>query len=209
MSVIENSALEVFNFLNRMNNPVKADVILIVGDSDLSLVNKAVNLFHSKLAPKICFVSVGDGKAKGDKDADAKIKRHEKWRQIILSEGVSHQDLYSQGLMLDLNSEVAATIPFLKNHEVRPERVILVSSPIRQLRVHLSFLQQFPSICYINCPTHTHVDLANREIHKLLIREIKLLREGYRGGVNPDLANPLIPRHVNLATTLLQMDIED
>lgn len=113
----EAAATKVYDFLNVNDKPEKANVIFILGNSTLTPVEKAAELYHAGYAPKIAFISTG-GNFGGQ--VAFGMPKNQKYKEVLLEKGIPEKAIISDGLTTNTLVEAQTAIPFLRQHGIDP-----------------------------------------------------------------------------------------
>ncbi|MFH1939381.1 MAG: ElyC/SanA/YdcF family protein, partial [bacterium] len=130
---------EVLNFLAVQDKLKKADLLIVLGSPDLVVPEKVAEIYHQKYADHVII----SGK-KGRWNQDWVKTEAERYKDIMIGKDVPE----SAFLPLDkeatnTGANIQNTIRILKKEEVKPQKVILMQTPVLQRRAWANFVKDF------------------------------------------------------------------
>jgi uncharacterized SAM-binding protein YcdF (DUF218 family) len=202
-STLEKAAQVFYEYLKMEDAPEPADAIFLLGGSTLGPTKKASELYKAGYAPNIAFLAIG-GTYGGDKEWG--MPEFEKYREVLKHDGIPDDAVLSEGKGTNTLNEVQAAIPFLKEHGVDPQKVILVSRPIHQRRAYATFREQYPEVTYINCPANEPLDVNDADTRQRLVAEAERLLDYSKKG---DIEKQEIPFAVLRAAATIRVELKN
>ena len=132
---MENKMTAKEEFIVLINTDIiqKSDVIVILEGDGFSRYKKAVELYRSEYAPKICFSGGFDDKKSGAYTYDL-IKPH------LLNEGVNEEDLLLEDKSKNTYEQAVEIVKMAKLYNWK--RIIIVASHYHIYRAFLTFLHE-------------------------------------------------------------------
>lgn len=168
---IQEQAKIIWDYLNIVDVPQKADVIFVLGGSTINPIKKAAKLFKADFASKIAFISIGG--TFGSKYW--KMSESAKYHQELLNLGIKENCILYDELSRNTLEEARLAIPFFKKNKLNAKKVILVSRPVHQRRAYATFAKQWPQIKFINCPADEKLTIHDKDLLLRLTQEIERL----------------------------------
>lgn len=187
---LTHAAQLVFDYLNYQEQPTTADAIMVFGAATLGPISHAYELYTQRFAPVIAFISVG-GTFGGDKIWG--MSEAKKYRRVLHAKGMPRAAILSSELSSNTLEESQMILPFLADHDLHPQKMILISRPVHQRRAWATFRQHNPRIAAISCPAHELVDVTSRDTLARLVQEIdRLAKYADKGDLVPQQISPAI-----------------
>ncbi len=123
----------------------KADLIIVPGSSHPQLPQKAVLLYQKDYANKILFTG-GFNPKSGKNDCDF-------GKEIALSAGVPHQDIYCENKSTNTKENASEAIKLIKSKKLKHKKILLVCKPYHARRLQMTFKRFFPKSELLFIPT--------------------------------------------------------
>ena len=142
---------KLYNFLIPTDKKVKADLIIGFGHFDLRIPEQCATLFNEGFSPRILFTGgVGAGSADFENPEAVEFLTHVKNK---------YPNIDADNIMIEKEStntgdNLKFSIDILKEKGIFESinKIILVATPTRQLRVFLTVKKYFPNATLINLP---------------------------------------------------------
>lgn len=118
----------VYDYLSEEDQPQSSDVIFVFGAKTPTRIEKAIELYHQGLAPKM-MLSGGNPFYNQNPISEA-----EKYRDIAIQKGVPAENIITETISITLPDNVGASLNQLKANNIAINSWILVNSPYSQRR---------------------------------------------------------------------------
>ncbi len=155
---------KLYNFLTPTDKKINADLIIGFGHFDLRIPEQCATLFSEGFAPRILFTGgVGAGSADFENPEAVEFLNHIKNK---------HPNIDADNILIEKEStntgdNLKFSIDILKQKGIFESinRIIIVATPTRQLRVFLTVKKYFPKATLINLPPSSsfEVDMQMNE----------------------------------------------
>lgn len=123
----------------------RADAIFVFGEPNFYPASKAAELFEDGYAKNVFSIArKGTFSNKEWRFHDSTMYKHY-WK--ICGYG---NRFYTSPIAANTLEEAQKAISFMKEHDIVPKKVVLVASPVHQLRAYLTFKKHNPNIEIIN-----------------------------------------------------------
>ncbi|MBI5220710.1 MAG: YdcF family protein [Candidatus Liptonbacteria bacterium] len=163
-------AEKIWNY-HKLNQPLeKADVILVLGSSDLIVAEYAPRLFRDGWAPLlVCSGGLGALTSKIWHESEA-----DKFAGIAIQMGVPQDKILIENRSANTGENILFTKELLKSRGIDPKKLILVQKPYMERRTHATFKKLWPEKDFVvTSPPDSFRDYleyrANRETGRDLI----------------------------------------
>lgn len=148
-SQVARQAKDLYCYLSEEDEPEKSDLIITFGVKTLARAEKAVELYHKGLAPKILFSG-------GHPHFSVSKPEAEEYRQKALEMGVPEGDILVETKSITIADNVRSSLNLLDKLNFKYQSIIVVNSPYTQRRGY-SHLQKYTpagtKIYRVNCVT--------------------------------------------------------
>lgn len=168
-------ALEkVIDFLaTRDTLPAQADILMVLGSSNLEVPQAAAEIYHLGISEKI-LICGGIGRLTGNfPKPEAQI-----YADTLESMGIPRSAMLLDDLSTNTGENIIFGLNILKANQINPHSVILLQTPVLQYRAYLTLKKHAPELSIYNyaafLPEITSEnryyfrDLALGEMHRLL-----------------------------------------
>jgi len=148
---MNNNNLRLFNYLNIKDLNAQADLIIGFGHFDLRIPEHCISLYKNGFAPKIIFtggVGAGSGNFKHPESVEFLNYSKTQHPEINFNDVIVESKSTNTGENILNSIEMMNDMGLLKS----VKRIILVATPIRQLRVFLTVKKYLPNVELINIP---------------------------------------------------------
>jgi len=195
------NALEVvFDYLKISDKPQKADVIFICGGSSYLPVVKAAELYKKGFAKKIVTISKwGTFSLPETKDKGEAYCFAQKLKKL----GIPESDIFAKSIIRNTLEEVQKTVPFMLEHGVDTDRIIVVDRPFHQRRAWAQFTWWYPRLKFINVPADEPLKYDQNSINRAVAEIVRLDRYAKQDTLTPQK----LPENVAAAYKLLRTKI--
>ncbi|TSA45669.1 YdcF family protein [bacterium] len=153
LSMLSN-AQKLYDYLSLRDPLQEADAIFVLGAGSESPVRKSAELFLKGYSSHIIFVSNG-GVSGGNIIWDMSEVKY--YRRVLKEFSVPETALVypkeEKNMTSNTLMEAKYSVPFMRERDLNPKKIILVSRPVHQRRAALTFKKQYPEIELINCPS--------------------------------------------------------
>lgn len=139
----------IYQYLSKEDTPQKSDLIITFGAKTTARVEKAIELYQNKFAPKLLF--------SGDSPFYCKSKPEaEVYNKISLAAKVCDKDIIVETKSITLVDNVRSSLNLLDKLKFSYKKIIIVNSPYSQLRGY-SYMEKYSpigtKILRVNCLT--------------------------------------------------------
>jgi uncharacterized SAM-binding protein YcdF (DUF218 family) len=190
----------VLQFLSVTDPPGPSDILFVFGGYHLTVPQKAAELYHLGLAPRIMVTGKDGSSARPDPDWTLPIA--EVFRNHLLHAGVPNDAILVMPLSTNTLEDVLLGVPQLQDKISPLSTFTLVTRPVHQRRALATIRKVYPQYRYVCCPAGEHIPplqencTAGRELLERAIGEIDRLR---RYGAKGDIEVHDIPTAVDTA----------
>lgn len=197
-SQVDNLAKVLWGYHLMKMTPTPSDLIIGLGSKDVRVAIRAVELFKQKLAPKILF-SGGLGKMTAllsNPKPEAEL-----FATTAIKEGVPKRTIIIESNSSNTGENIRFSFNKLKELDLTPNKMILVTKPYMERRVFATFMKQWPKPgveISITSPQLTYEeycsgDITKDEIINLMVGDLQRIKEYPAKGYQIEQA---IPNHV-------------
>jgi len=123
----------------------KADVILVLGSSDLRKAEYAAQLYHEGWAPLLVF-SGGEGRTTAGLWG---MTEAEKFASVAIEKGVPEEAILLEKRSTNTGENILFTKQLLEEKGIRPKKIIVVQKPYMERRTYATFMKQWPEMDFI------------------------------------------------------------
>lgn len=141
---------QVYDYLAEDDQPEKSDIIFVFGAKTPARIEKAVELYHEGLAPKMM---LSGGSPFYDQQT---LSEAEKYRDIAIQKGVDPKDIILETTSITIPDNVGASLNQLKANNISINSWILINSPYSQRRgygVFQKHTESYVKLYRVNCTT--------------------------------------------------------
>ncbi|XP_067652031.1 uncharacterized protein SCO4629-like [Haliotis asinina] len=168
---IENNAVKwatkIWNYMLMNHEIHKSDVILALGNNDVRTAQHAAHLFKEGLADWLMFSGKDGTLTTGKWDRP----EAEVFRDVALSAGVPKNKIILETQATNTGENVVFSHRVLDSHNIKPKKIILVSTPYMERRAYATFMKQFPGATsmdvMVTSPDVTLQEYPNKEVGSL------------------------------------------
>ncbi len=147
----EETSKELYHFLSPTDKEAQADLIIGFGHFDLRIPEQCASLYQKGLAPKILFTGgIGAGSADFKNPEAVEFLNHVKSKYPAIKD----EAILVESTSTNTGDNLKNSIQLLKAKGFFEslKKIILVATPTRQLRVHLTAKKYFQNTTLINLP---------------------------------------------------------
>lgn len=123
----------------------KADVILVLGSSDLRKAEYAAQLYHEGWAPLLIF-SGGEGRTTAGLWG---MSEAEKFASIAIEKGVPEEAILLEKKSTNTGENILFTKELLEAKGIHPKKMIVAQKPYMERRTYATFMKQWPGMDFI------------------------------------------------------------
>ncbi|XP_046585275.1 uncharacterized protein SCO4629-like [Haliotis rubra] len=168
---IENSifkaATKIWNYMLMNHEIRKSDVILALGNNDVRTAQHAAHLFKEGLADWLMFSGKDGTLTTGKWDRP----EAEVFRDVALSAGVPDNKIILETEATNTGENVVFSHTVLESLNIKPKKIILVSTPYMERRAYATFMKQFQGATsmdvVVTSPEVTLQAYPNKEVGSL------------------------------------------
>ena len=124
--------------LNCTREPERSDLILVFGSAKNLRINKAIDLYQKKFAPKI----MTTGAAPHWKSSD--ISEGDRVAQYAINHGIPESDIIVENRSIATPDNVKRSIDMLEKMNWQPHRIVMVTSEFNARRAHMDLYKFTP-----------------------------------------------------------------
>lgn len=124
--------------LNCTREPERSDLILVFGSAQNLRINKAIDLYQKKFAPKI----MTTGAAPHWKSSD--ISEGDRVAQYAINHGIPESDIIVENRSIATPDNVKRSIDMLEKMNWQPHRIVIVTSEFNARRAHMDVYKFIP-----------------------------------------------------------------
>lgn len=149
------------------HEPVVADLIFVLGSNDLRVADRAAELFHQGLAPRILF-SGGTGRlTEGWTDTEA-----EQFAARARELGVPDEAILIENRSTNTGENIRFSRELLMEKGLDPKSILAVQKPYMERRVLAAMEVQWPGVSLrVTSPRLSFADYCSEEIPEQLVIE--------------------------------------
>lgn len=134
------NAQVLWDYMRFEQEPIKSDLIIGLGSSDLRTAEWCAGLYHQGYAPNILFTG-GRGRvtreAFTDNEADVYASR-------AIELGVPEGAIYKEARAASTGDNILLSYELIKKKNLRADSIILVTKPYMLRRTYATFMKQWP-----------------------------------------------------------------
>lgn len=151
----------LWDYMHLNHNLKKADAILVLGCSDVSVVDVAVDVYKKGFSDKIIFTGgLGKDTSKMWDEPEA-----EKFSKIAISQGVPEEKIYIENKSTNTGENFRFTKKLIEENNMNIKSLIIVHKPYDERRVYSAFKNWMPEYEGIV----TSMDITPEEYNKMAI----------------------------------------
>lgn len=155
---IKENAEIIWDYLHLHQTIEEADLILVMGSSDLRVIHKAIELYRAKVAP-IMIVSGKFGELSLKKFAKTEA---ETFAEVAQKHGVSVQHIYLENEATNTGENVILTQKLIKAKKLASNRLIFVGKDYMERRIFLTAQKYWQNTkIFVTSPNLTIEDYCN------------------------------------------------
>lgn len=124
--------------LNCTREPERSDLILVFGSAQNLRINKAIDLYQKKFAPKI----MTTGAAPHWKSSD--ISEGDRVAQYAINHGIPESDIIVENRSIATPDNVKRSIDMLEKMNWQPHRIVIVTSEFNARRAYMDVYKFIP-----------------------------------------------------------------
>ncbi len=135
----------ITNMIFLEDEPVKSDIIIVPGSSQMEIVKKAVELYKLEVSNKIIFTG----------SFNEKIQEYESeyGREYALKQGVKKGDIYIEKKSTNTKENAIYSRKIIIKHDLKSKRILIPCKSYHSMRIKMSFLSEFPKSIISTIPT--------------------------------------------------------
>lgn len=128
-------AQKIWDYHHLNHKIEKADLIFVLGSHDTRVVDRAIELYKNKFAPKILF---SGGLGRLTKEIWIQTEA-EKFAQIAIDQGIPEEAILTETKSTNTGHNISFSFKLLKSKGLIPSKVILIQKPYMERRSYAAF----------------------------------------------------------------------
>lgn len=138
----------------------KSDCILVLGSHDIRVAERGAQLFLQGFAPLIIFSG-----GRGNLTSSWKKTEAEEFAKIAVHMGVPEGKILKEDKSSNTGENITFTRKLLEEHNIKPQRIILVQKPYMERRAYATFKKFWPEVeLIVTSPQILLEEYPNEEI---------------------------------------------
>jgi uncharacterized SAM-binding protein YcdF (DUF218 family) len=165
----------------KMNQPLeKADLMFVLGSSDLRVPAYAAELFLEGWAPLILFSGRSGKAATMEKWG---MTEAEKFASIAQEKGVPLEAIILEKESMSTGDNIQFTKKLLAEKGIEPKKLILIQKPYMERRTYAAFTKQWPGMDFLvtspplTLEEYPNEDLSREFVINMLVGDLQRIKE--------------------------------